>query len=167
MAVPLIKKIVKIKDNSMKTIVALQLVASLFLLLCSSAEEKERLLWKTTGWIDDNTYRIYVEVNSPVKKFNDDEKMKEYSRRSAMIIAQSELLGIFTKKNKMLPVDDDAGPYLRNGDEIIFAIKNGRIIAERFSSSMSCALIYEVRLDQMKHKSNNAIFDLNRHIKSE
>lgn len=110
---------------------------SVLALSCSA----QKNVWSAEGWIDQDTYRVrgYGEaapgLTSPVQA-------KGRSQEKAVADAQRRL-----EERLKPPYDAGADDILprRAADDVMAAVKAGKVIAVRYDAAYNCEIVYEVK----------------------
>ena len=119
---------------------------------CATSVEKGGDVWSRTGWIDDNTYRVRADGTSKlVPKGTNTEAVKEDARKNAVMNARIKIINEFGS-GKIESSNIAASLMDEFIKEIGPALKEGKVIAERFTPDYKCEIIFEIRHEGLRKR---------------
>lgn len=105
-----------------------------------------------TGWLDDSTYN-QVGTGKPDKNNTSIVAKKSSARKNAIINAKFEIVRyIFRVELKSVEEFDRFRPGVIYGEEIMEAVRSGKIFREDYDQDGNCELRYQVTLPDMRKK---------------
>lgn len=119
---------------------------------CGTSGKKGSDVWSRTGWIDGNTYRVMAAGRSNLAvKATNVEAVKEDARRNAVMNARIKIINDF--QTGKLDSSNIAGSLMNEFiKEIQPGLKEGKIIAERFTPDYTCEIIFEIRHEGLRER---------------
>ena len=112
----------------------------------------------TEGWCNENTYRIRVTGSPPVKSKTAKDR-KSGSKKAAILAAQNRILEKFKDMGIDINYAEVDTKAYELAIEIKKAVKNGKIISEKWDDNQNCEIIYEVSIRRLKKKVENSVFN--------
>lgn len=107
----------------------------------------------TDGWVDENTIRISVS-GEPQKNMGGIIQRKFSAKEAALNSARLQLTEKFKGKDYVLSIraDEYYAGINPEADEILSAIRKGRILKETYDDKQVCNIVYEITFPGLKKK---------------
>lgn len=124
------------------------------LVSCSSGKNifrTQKDIWKTTGWVDGDTYRIAAQ-GMPKQGLTNVTQKKGYARDAAILNAQKAIIEKFTYRvnESCAGMSDYSASGIALAKELGACIKGGSVIAIKYDEEFNCEIIYEVKRKGLK-----------------
>ena len=113
--------------------------------------------FKTSQWVDENTFRIAA-AGVPNSKLTNKVQRRESAKRAAILNAQYQVLEQFKGSSieGAAGMSDFESTGIAVAQELQGSIKGGTVVSSTFDDEDDCEIIYEVKSKGLKKKVQNA-----------
>jgi len=118
---------------------------------CKSGTSVFKDVWKSEGWVNEDTFRI-ISTGIPKTGINNPDERKDSAKKHAVLNAQQQITERFrdSRTEACSGVPEFTYSWDTVEPQLKAALKNGKTLAEHYDDEDNCEIVFEVKMKNLK-----------------